>query len=742
MRLNDLLNYDRIVIQTHDNPDADAIASGFGIYLYLKEKGKHPTFIYSGANRIRKSNLTRMLTHLHIPIKYVDELPECDLLLTVDGQYGEGNVTHFSAPVIAVIDHHVITGSLPELSEVRSNLGSCATLVWDMLMEAGFDANTNSNLATALYYGLYMDTGAFAELSHPKDRDLRDQAKYDDQKIALLRNSNLSIEELEVAGTALLRTDLMDEYRCAIVKANPCDPNILGIISDLVLEVDVVNVCVVFSVQPGGVKFSVRSCTRQVLAQELAAVLARGIGSGGGHMQKAGGFLNMDLLRPEYLALCEEQGMKPRMELSANGKSEIPTASACKALIEYRITQFFEDTDFIDAKDFRESDYNFRNYCNKDIVFGYVRGVDFFPVESRVKIRSIGEEDLKCTIKEDTVFVIGNHGDVHLDTSENLNELCRKEDWDFELVSADYTPTISLEDSTESVSLLNGARICIPLGKNIVRAVRLDKNVKIYDRRKKDFNRRGERGDYLIMSEKNGAVELFTEKKELFEERFELQQEASKNKIDAVVFDLDGTLLNTLDDLTDAVNYALDLIHEPKKTVEEVCCFVGNGVRMLMARCIRDGENHPLFDHAFEAFKNYYREHSRDKTRPYDGILELIQELHNRNVKMAIVSNKYDAAVKSLCKAFFASNIKIAIGETEKVRKKPAPDTVMLAIKEMGLSADRAIYVGDSDVDIQTAENAKMRCVSVTWGFRDRQFLVEHGATQLIDTPLELLEFF
>jgi phosphoglycolate phosphatase len=150
--------------------------------------------------------------------------------------------------------------------------------MWHLLKEEKYDVNSNPYLATALYYGLYMDTSEFAEISHPLDKDLRDMAKFRPQLITQFRNANLSIEELEVAGAALLRTDYLEQYRCAIVKSGPCDPNILGIISDLVLEVDAVDVCLVFNVLPNGVKFSVRSCVKEVQANELAEEICKGQG--------------------------------------------------------------------------------------------------------------------------------------------------------------------------------------------------------------------------------------------------------------------------------------------------------------------------------------------------------------------------------------------------------------------------------------------------------------------------------
>ena len=208
-----------------------------------------------------------------------------------------------------------------------------------------------------------------------------------------------------------------------------------------------------------------------------------------------------------------------------------------------------------------------------------------------------------------------------------------------------------------------------------------------------------------------------------------------------VIFDLDGTLLNTLEDLRDSVNTALERYGLPTRTLEEVRCFVGNGLRNLMLQAVMDGESNPVFEELFVFFKEYYKTHCNIKTVPYDGILELMEELKKRNIKMAIVSNKVDAGVKELNEKHFAEFIEVAIGEREGISRKPAPDSVNEVIKILGAEKAQVLYVGDSDVDILTARNAGVRCISVTWGFRDEQFLINHGAEVLIAKPLELLEY-
>lgn len=212
-------------------------------------------------------------------------------------------------------------------------------------------------------------------------------------------------------------------------------------------------------------------------------------------------------------------------------------------------------------------------------------------------------------------------------------------------------------------------------------------------------------------------------------------------KYETVIFDLDGTLLNTLEDLADAVNYALREMGMPERTLEEVRSFVGNGVRRLMELSVPDGFDNPAFEETFAKFREYYGVHCNDKTRAYDGVLELIRELKKEGYALAIVSNKLDSAVKELSEIYFEGIIKVAIGEKEGVAKKPAPDTVYAALRELGMPAETAVYVGDSEVDVMTAKNSKLPCISVLWGFRDEAFLRECGATQFAHTAEEVKHY-
>lgn len=209
-----------------------------------------------------------------------------------------------------------------------------------------------------------------------------------------------------------------------------------------------------------------------------------------------------------------------------------------------------------------------------------------------------------------------------------------------------------------------------------------------------------------------------------------------------VIFDLDGTLLDTLQDLHASVNAALAAFGLPSRSQDEVQDFVGNGIAKLMQRAIGQ-ENHPKFEEILSAFKTHYGAHCKDATKPYAGIIELLQKLQAAGVKTAVVSNKADFAVKLLAKEYFGELLLDAVGENERcgVRKKPAPDSLFAVMEKLAANKRQTVYVGDSEVDIQTAQNAGVDCISVTWGFKNKEFLLVNGAKILVDSPNEILPY-
>ncbi len=212
-----------------------------------------------------------------------------------------------------------------------------------------------------------------------------------------------------------------------------------------------------------------------------------------------------------------------------------------------------------------------------------------------------------------------------------------------------------------------------------------------------------------------------------------------KMKYKAVIFDLDGTLTDTLEDLYLSVNYALRSNSLPERSLEEVRRFVGNGVRKLVERAVPENTSPTTLEKCFEAFRSHYVIHCQDHTCLYPGIAFLLTALHAKGYKMGVVSNKLQTGVDELAAAFFGGVVDVAIGERPGVPTKPAPDMVQTALRELGVVQTEAIYVGDSDVDLQTAANSGLPCISVLWGFRSRDFLKAHGATMFAEKPEDVL---
>lgn len=207
-----------------------------------------------------------------------------------------------------------------------------------------------------------------------------------------------------------------------------------------------------------------------------------------------------------------------------------------------------------------------------------------------------------------------------------------------------------------------------------------------------------------------------------------------------IVFDLDGTLLDTLEDLCDAANYALRSENLPERSIDEVRSFVGNGIRLLVERAVPHGTPLAVTDRVFEVFKEYYSGRCTVKTAPYAGIDDVLRQLKAQGALLGVVSNKADAPVKAIIRHYFPSTFDSVVGERAGVRKKPAPDAVFETAKALGCPIDELVYVGDSDVDAQTAQNADCKCVLVSWGFRPRQLLESFSPFAVVDTPEQLLK--
>ncbi len=500
MKLSDLTQYDKITIQCHDNPDADALASGYGLYCYFRSKGKDVRLVYSGSNKIQKSNLLLMVDKLNLPIEHIDDSRPAGnavegLLVTVDCQYGAGNVTRIACDNIAVIDHHQVEKPLPPLSTVNSHLGSCSTLVWKMLRDESFDIDSDANLGTALYYGLYTDTNQFSELYNPLDLDMREELQVDKSLITLFRNCNLSLRELEIAGIALLRHSFNDDYGFAVIKAQPCDPNILGLISDFLLQVDAIKTCVVYNEIQDGYKYSVRSCIKEVNASELAAFLAQDIGSGGGHAEKAGGFISHWLYEEKFPTLHSE------------------------AYFNNRMTQYFDSFDLIYGENYQADLQEMAPYEKRNIPLGYVKADQILPVGRLITVRTL-ERDFSIKVDKNLYLIIGLRGEVYPERRENFERSYRVVDGKYQCsAQMEYVPTAKDRLTGNMLALTDHAGVCISAEREKVYARELTKGVKVFPVKDKNKYMLGQPGDYLAVDSAD-LHDVFVVEKDVFHKSY------------------------------------------------------------------------------------------------------------------------------------------------------------------------------------------------------------------------------
>ena len=497
MRLNELLKYNDIVIQCHDNPDADAISSGFALHWYLEQNGKTPRFIYRGKNQIQKSNMLIMLKELDIPVSYepdFDEVPE--LLVTVDCQYGQKNVTYTEAENVAIIDHHQISVDLPELAEVRSNIGSCATVMWDLLRKEGMDANENIDLATALYYGLYTDTTRLTEISHPLDKDMRDSLIINRSLVVEMSNSNISLDELKITGKAFLEYEYHLANRYLIIHADQCDPSILGVISDFSMETADVDICIAFYVSPQEIKYSVRSCVKEVHANEVAAFIAKGIGGGGGHITKAGGSI-----RPELLDIKEGEDVEKWVT----------------ELMVKRTDEYFSTYQIMYAKTTTLDTSDMKLYEKLPQLLGYVKLTDVFPENTVVEIRTL-EGDIEIRLDDEKYLMIGIEGEIYPITKQKLESSYSKCDEPFNKVF-EYEPSIKDVFTGDKKNVLKYAKSVISSGGSRIYAKPLTQSIKLFTAWDEEKYYLGNPGDYIAVRD-DDPHDIYIIKGRLFDQLY------------------------------------------------------------------------------------------------------------------------------------------------------------------------------------------------------------------------------
>lgn len=211
-------------------------------------------------------------------------------------------------------------------------------------------------------------------------------------------------------------------------------------------------------------------------------------------------------------------------------------------------------------------------------------------------------------------------------------------------------------------------------------------------------------------------------------------------KYKAVIFDMDGTILNTLEDLKNATNYSLRQFGMPERSLEEVRMFVGNGIRKLVERAVPAGTSEEKINQVFDVFLEYYEIHSADNTSPYPGILELVEKLKKSGIKTAVSTNKADVPAQELGREYFNGIFDLIVGQQDGLKVKPAPDSVNKILSILDIQKKDAIYIGDSDVDVQTAKNSGLDFIGVSWGFRGREFLEKNGAKNIVDNANEILD--
>ncbi len=493
MLLQKILTYENIAIQCHNIPDADTIASGFALYSYFKAHQKNPLLFYKG-ERITKPNLLAMILELQIPISHEPDLNSWDgILITIDCQYNMRNVSRVETQQAVVIDHHIQEADLPELCDLRPWLGSCSTLVWDLLTKEHF--TLNEEVSTALHYGLLMDTNGFSELKHPLDKDMWNALVVNENIIKMLRLSNLSWEDLIKTSSSL--KDLMrvhEDLPVVMIPVPTCDANLLGVIADLVIQVDKISAVVAYTeLESKDWKLSVRTTTRETTAPHLAVWLTEGLGGGGGHSEKAGGFISHKKYEEQFPNTSFDAYCKKRFEdyyklhriIDCAAPSPLqnwPDMSRCKTYRKYPTIQAF-----IDLK-------------------------EVFAIGTELDVRTL-EGDVSVTCNEENYLLLGTEAEIYPIKRDVFEKTFIKGDFIYAPYGT-YDPTIINKDTGKRVPLRNYAQPCQSSAKKI-QAFCLDDTeyVKVFTSWNKEGYYSGKPGDFIAVQ---SAQDLYVIRADIF----------------------------------------------------------------------------------------------------------------------------------------------------------------------------------------------------------------------------------
>ena len=496
MKLSNLEKFNEIVSQMHVNPDADAVGSGYALYRYFKSRGKKVRLVYGGREKIKKSNMLLLLKELEIPAEYIknpEDLGIPELLLTVDCQYGEGNVSHFEAGHIAMIDHHDTARSSDDMVEIRSHIVSCSTVCFDMLTQEGYDVNADLGVSTALYYGLFMDSNELSEIRHPLERDMIEFLNVDKGLINKITHANFTMDELETAALAMIRFSYDENKRLSIVKSKPCDPNILGLVGDMVLQVDSIDVCIIFNQCPGGYKLSVRSCDVEVGANDLAEYLTEDIGNGGGHIDKAGGFIN----EKNYVDIYDDM--------------------VIESYIFNRVEKYYDSFDVVYARNAFDSPDGFELYQKKPYTYGYVKSTDLFESGTEYRIRTY-EGDVRVISDDDIYLIIGYMGEVYpIEKDPFYKKYKAGEDKFYR--TFEYAPSVRSMKDDRNYEIMPYAKECVCRDDAKIYARPLRKATKVFTKWDYEKYMYGKPGDYICYTY-DDEHDIYVIKRDVFIETY------------------------------------------------------------------------------------------------------------------------------------------------------------------------------------------------------------------------------